>query len=82
MELSDFITTNVYSLFVYILAANWKQYTLVRDWSDSHQKSDIFFYEDWIQGTRRINKLNNTNFCVGTLGRRIAYKVHNKNKLK
>ena len=62
MELSDFVMTTIFSFLVYISAANLKQYTLAKNWSDSHKRADISFYEDWIQGTRRINKLNNIWF--------------------
>jgi hypothetical protein len=78
MELSDFTITTGLILLAYILGANNKQYQMAKDWSDSHPNCDISFYEDWIQNTKPSCKLNYINNYVGSLGRKFAYREHNK----
>jgi len=82
MELSDFIINiTVFGVF-YFIGANHKQYLMARDWSDSHPTCNISFYEDWIQNAKHFCKLNYMNTCCGFLGRKIAYKIHQKNDPK
>ena len=76
MNLSDFVIG--FSL-VYVTMANFKQYMMVREWSDSHSGCDISYYEDWLQSSKTLCKLNRVNTFVGSLGRRFAYRQHLKN---
>ena len=75
MEIEELVTNVGMFLFAYVLGANCKQYNMARDWMDAHPKCDISFYDDWIHRAKYFNKLNFMNTCVGSLGRKIAYKI-------